>query len=626
METSAQQMVSLTIDGKQVSVPKGTLILNAAKQVDIEIPIFCYHDKLKPIGACRMCIVNVEGQPKPVPSCATEVREGMVVTTNSPEVRKNWESVLEFLLINHPLDCPVCDRGGECPLQDNTFKYGPPDSRFTQEKRHFAKPVPLSRYVTLDRERCIMCTRCVRFCEEISEDEQLKIWDRGHREYIDTFPGKEFDSNFSGNTIELCPVGALTSSVFRFRARPWDMKSTPSICPHCAVGCNIRVDVRNNREVVRFLSRENAEVDNGWLCDRGRFDSDFPNRADRLTKPLLRKNGELVEVEWDEALDAVAAGLKAAGDQVGAIGSPWRTNEENYLLQKLLREAFKSNNLDFTFDPRPYGVDALAEAYREGLFDGTIADITTAEAVYVVGTDVSTDAPILDLWLKKAARNGTKIVYNFPADDAEKALVLVGLAALDQEALENLRKLKAKSQLRICPVISQTNAQGAMDAGLLPGYLPGYQSIGDGSAMSGTQMLEAAREGKLQAMYIMGNGLGDDAVEALGNVPFLVVADTFLTETAKLAHVVLPSCTFTEKDGTFTNTERRVQRINQAMRVVSDSRPDWVILKDLSERLGVAAPYERVEDVLEEMARVIPQYAGMDYESIGEKGAHWKIS
>jgi len=703
MNDNAQQQITLTIDGRAVAVPKGTLILKAAEQLGIEIPVFCYHDKLHPIGACRMCIVDVEGLPKPVPSCATEVTEGMVVHTRTPEVAKTWESVLEFLLINHPLDCPVCDRGGECPLQDNTFKYGPPDSRFTGEKRHFAKPVPLSALVLLDRERCIMCTRCVRFCEEISGHEEIKIWDRGHGEYIDTFPGQPFESNFSGNTIELCPVGALLGSVFRFRGRPWEIKSTPSVCPHCATGCNIRVDVRDNRELVRFLSRENADVDDGWLCDRGRFDSDFPNSEARLETPLARKNGELVPVGWNEALDLVAEGLRRAAESgpasVGAIGSPWRTNEENYLLQKLFRTALGTNNLDFTFDSRPGGAVAISEACRDGLFDGSIRDIAASDAILVIGSDISVELPVVDLWLKKASRNGAKLIYACPfpveltrystiflayaaggeadlvaalagtndqvagmAPDvlheavktlsgARRVLVLVSLRAFQEEGgdhlLKSLRALKSASgNTRICGVAAETNAQGAMDVGMLPGYYPGYRRIGDGSALaqmaevwglrasaasatSGDQMLAAAREGNLQALYLMGQDpaahptRGGETADALARIPFLVVSDTFLTKTASLARVVLPGCTFAEKEGTFTNTERRVQRINPAIRLRGESQPDWMILCRVAERLGAPITYDRSIRIFEEMTRVAPQYAEMDYEVIGEKGLQW---
>lgn len=628
-DAGGQDQVTLTIDDLQVTVPKGTIILKAAEKLGIEIPVFCYHDKLKPIGACRQCLVDVEGAPKPVPSCATEVRDGMIVHTRTPEVREMWKNVLEFLLVNHPLDCPVCDRGGECPLQDNTFKYGPPDTRFTGEKRHFVKPVPLSDNVILDRERCIMCTRCVRFCQEISEHEQLKIWDRGHGEYIDTFPGKEFDSNFSGNTIELCPVGALLSRVFRFRARRWDMKSTPSVCPHCAVGCNIQVDARNNREVVRFLSRENAEVDDGWLCDRGRFDSDFPNSPDRLLKPLARKNGELVEVEWDEALDLVANGLRQAvkDGPVGAIGSPWRTNEDNYLLQKLFREGLGSNNLDFTFESRAGDIAAIAAAYREGLFDGSIKDIASSDVIAVIGTDISVDAPILDLWIKKARRGGARILTDLSDETvqalrgASSGLILIGFSALESEngaMLQTLRNLKSQiSNLRYLLVVSETNALGAMDMGLLPGYVPGYVKLEDGQAMGGGQMVGAVGEGEMRALFVMAN-TGD--AEALGKVPFLVVADAFLTDVAKKAHVVLPSCTFAERDGTFTNTERRVQRINQAMRMKPESRPDWEILRDIGRRLGLDWKYEDAEDVFREIAETVAQYSGMNYDSVGDNG------
>ena len=322
-------LVNLTIDDKKVSVPKGTLIVEAAKSVGITIPVFCYHQKLKPVGACRMCLVelgtpkrnpdgtmatNPDGSPviafmpKPQTSCTTPVSEGMVVRTHSPMVIKAQKGILEFLLINHPLDCPVCDKGGECPLQDQTYMFGPGESRFApSDKLHFVKPVDLSERIALDRERCIMCFGCVRFQEEIAGDPQIDVFERGARSEIGVVPGQRWDSNFSGNTIELCPVGALTSKEFRFRARAWEVHNTDSVCPLCAVGCNLKLQVRSN-QVLRILARDNDDVNEAWICDRGRFDYEYLN-DNRLRHPAVRRADALDVVDWDTACQTVAAKL-----------------------------------------------------------------------------------------------------------------------------------------------------------------------------------------------------------------------------------------------------------------------------------------------------------------------------
>src|SRR6476660_7651838 len=264
--------VTLTIDGQQLSAPKGTLLVEAARLIDLEIPIFCYHPKLKPVGACRMCLVQIEKLPRLQTACTTPVAADMIVHTTTPEVVAAQNGVLELLLANHPLDCPICDKGGECPLQDNTFTFGPGASRFSEEKRHKDKAYPLGERIVLDRERCIMCYRCVRFHQEITGDESLAALDRGSHTEIGTLPGESYDSIFSGNTVELCPVGALTSRQYRFKARPWDLVRTASVCSGCAVGCNVEVHSRTER-VLRLVSNENPDVDGGWLCDRGRFDT-----------------------------------------------------------------------------------------------------------------------------------------------------------------------------------------------------------------------------------------------------------------------------------------------------------------------------------------------------------------
>ncbi|MBI2939946.1 MAG: NADH-quinone oxidoreductase subunit NuoG [Chloroflexi bacterium] len=402
-------LATVTIDGRVVKVPRGMNLVEAARLAGVEIPVFCYHSKLKPVGACRMCYVAIEKVPGVVTACTTTVTDGMVVNTKDPRVVKAQQGVLEFLLANHPLDCPVCDRGGECPLQNNTFGYGGPVSRYVEPKRHFAKPIPLSRRILLDRERCILCYRCVRFQKEIAGDETLTVINRGARVEIATLPGREFDSPFSGNTIELCPVGALTSALYRFKARPWDIRSSPSLCDQCSVGCNVRVDTRN-RQIVRLLSRENAAVDDGWLCDRGRFGYEFANHPDRLTQPQVREGTRLRAAEWEEALYQAAQGLRQVVSQrgpgtVGVLVSPRLANEDLYLAQRLARAVIGTSNLDYRLTPHP-----TVSPLRPDAASGSIVGLEKARTILILGADPLNHQPVLDLRLKKAASLGARLI------------------------------------------------------------------------------------------------------------------------------------------------------------------------------------------------------------------------
>jgi NADH-quinone oxidoreductase subunit G len=411
-EEKKDELVHLTIDGNPVAVPPGTLVWKAAQEAGIEIPIYCYHPKMPPLGACRMCFVEIEKMPKPPQTaCTTPVSEGMVVSTKSELVLKARRGTLEFLLISHPLDCPICDKAGECDLQDFTLRHGPGGTRFDQAKRHYRKPIPVSNDVLLDRERCILCQRCTRFSSEISMDNGLVMIQRGFRMEVGTAPNHAFDSVFSGNTTEICPVGALTASSYRFKARPWELKRVPSVCNNCSVGCNARVDVRVDR-VTRLMSRNNDEVDDGWLCNRGRWDFGFVNNPNRLRTPLIRRNGTLAPATWDEALSYVATKLKDIAGTHGAqavagIGSTRTTNEETYLFQKLLRQALKTNNIDHHHGRFNGPRDALTG--KAWMMTSSIADLEKAGHIVLVASDPYERQPVLNLRLKKAMRGGTKI-------------------------------------------------------------------------------------------------------------------------------------------------------------------------------------------------------------------------
>jgi NADH-quinone oxidoreductase subunit G len=413
MPRPAPRIITFTIDGCDVQVPENTMLVDAAKHGDVEIPVFCYEPKLgNPVGACRMCLVEIEGIPKLQTGCSTPVKDGMVVYTESERVKTAQRSVVEFLLINHPLDCPVCDKGGECPLQDITFGWGDGISRFIEPKRHFVKPLELSPLIAIDRERCILCYRCVRFSQEVAEDHQLVLLERGAHSYVSTFDGHPYVAPFSGNIVELCPVGALTSRPYRFRARPWDIEGAGSVCTLCPAHCNVTVTVRDER-ALRVLQRDNVDVDDGWLCDKGRFAYQSFHVDARVTEPLVRDGGQLRAVSWERALEHAATGLARAGADTGAIAAGATANEEGFLLGRLMRERLGSPHLD----SRRAGALPLElhRALGQPRLQAKVSDLEFAHAVLVLDAEPAGDAPILDLRLRKGVRHrGLKLAVASP--------------------------------------------------------------------------------------------------------------------------------------------------------------------------------------------------------------------
>jgi NADH-quinone oxidoreductase subunit G len=536
-------MVHLTIDGRPIAVPKGTTVWQAARRLGIEIPVFCYHDHMPPIGACRMCFVEVEKMPKLATSCTLEAGEDMVVRTATERVRQGQRGILEFLLANHPLDCPICDKGGECPLQDNTLKFGPGASRFVETKRTFGKHVRMGSVLVLDRERCILCWRCVRFGEIIAGDDALKGFERGYHSQIATPFMDPVESKFIGNTIAICPVGALTGATYRFRSRPWDNVRRPSVCPHCGCGCPTVLDVRGN-DVTRMRAREHPEVNDIWLCDKGFFGYEFTGSADRLRTPLVRdpgtaagNGGALQPAGWDEALDRIAAALRSTPpERIGVIGGAAGTNEDAYLMTRLFRGVVGTNSIDFRDDtafPQP-----VTEA-AWGL-PVPIADVERADVIVLLGCDLTEEYPIVWLRVKKAVDSGARLVVANPwtleiarwarpsftyrrgtepalfggaVEEAARAsgadagalgeavalvaaagrpLVLVGRTALEQPegratlaALSALRR--ARPALRVGIMRGRANAGGAQMLGVLPDALPGYRPLGDPAARAAVE-------------------------------------------------------------------------------------------------------------------------------------------
>ncbi|GIV77136.1 NADH-quinone oxidoreductase subunit NuoG [Litorilinea aerophila] len=405
------EQVTLTIDGQEVTVPAGTLVVDAAAKLRIEIPVFCSHPKLDPVACCRMCLVEIDGPRGPMlqTACSVPVRDGMVVRTNTEQVKATQEANLAFILLNHPLDCPICDKGGECPLQDQTMRFGPGISQLVEPKRHKQKHYLISDTIVLDQERCVICWRCIRYLEEWEDKPQLGLFERGGATIIDIQDGKPVDAKTSGNIIDICPVGALTNRVARFAFRPWEIERTPSVCNHCSIGCNIRLDSRTHT-VRRIVGRENMQVNDQWICDKGRFAHAWVNSQERLTMPLVRKNGELVPTSWKEAIQTVADRLREIKERhgpnaIGGIGSAKLSNESNYLFQRFMRELIGTNNIDHRDGAEvaalPTGLPALADVMKPQYGPDPKVD-----TIFLFGVDPSEELPILDLHLKRAVRRG----------------------------------------------------------------------------------------------------------------------------------------------------------------------------------------------------------------------------
>jgi NADH-quinone oxidoreductase subunit G len=522
-------LVTVTIDGKEVQAPRGELLIKVAQEHGSYIPRFCWHERMKPVGMCRMCLVEVEGMRGMQISCATPVTDGMVVNTQSPNVKAVQDGVLEFLLINHPLDCPVCDRGGECPLQDQTLAFGPGESRFVEEKRHFAKPVPISDLVLLDRERCIQCGRCTRFAAEIAGDPLIDFGERGGNTQVITYPDEPFSSYFSGNTVQICPVGALTSSSYRFRARPWDLQTVETSCMTCAVNCRSALQSTSNH-LVRLLGVDSEPVNQGWLCDKGRYGYEWVHSDERVRAPMVRKGGELVEVSWPEALDAAAAGLQRALDagspaSVAVLGGARGTNEDAYAWARFAKGVLGTDNVDAQL------ADGLPAEVVLGLPGATIADLDRARAIVLVGPDLREELPVLHLRVRRAAvelgvpvielapratgltRDVTAVLRHAPGEvgamaeqfaralagdgtasgsgSIEKAVsaldgrdgdivVIVGrqsLAESPASVVQAAAALAALPNVKFLSALRRANVRGALELGLTPGFLPGRVSL-----------------------------------------------------------------------------------------------------------------------------------------------------
>lgn len=666
-------MIDLTIDGVKISVPEGTLIVDAARRVDINIPVFCYHPKMEPAGMCRLCLVEIgrpvidratnqvqldaDGNPvirfgpKLETACTTPVSQGMVVNTESKQVATARKDIIEFLLTSHPLDCPVCDKGGECPLQNLTMKYGSDHSNFLlADKQHLAKHFPLGDFIMLDRERCIQCGRCVRFQREIADDPVIGFYRRGRAMQIMTNSVPGFDSIFSGNTADICPVGALTTTDFRFGARPWEMNYSPSVCDQCPVGCNIIYNVRQEaksggRKVVkRVMPRQNEQVNEIWICDKGRIGYHYTEAKDRLQQPMLRVDDDFAPISWEEAYTILERKMVFYGADMLAIVGGSLANEDLYSFDQLARRQGGSKLLYSHMG----GGDLVTKL---GLSTGSnIGDLGKGDVILVASCDLHQEAPIWWLRVKEAAERGAQVitVNGRPTrldkfakqvirfEYGKEAETLGGLLHGElREALQNAANLVvfygsdgvslagSEEVARQCADIlvstghygkpnnglvaawDGTNTQGAWEMGYKPTDNP-FDAI--------------ARSG---IVFVVGVDIiraDSRLAEAIAQDGFTVVHDLYMTETAKLADLVLPVQAHTEREGTYVSGERRVQRFYPAVPPQGESKPDYEIIATLANRLGRDMS-DNPAQILESIAQAHPIFRGINYRNLAERVA-----
>jgi NADH-quinone oxidoreductase subunit G len=646
----AVDMINVVIDGVEMAVPKGTLVIRAAEQLGIEIPRFCDHPLLDPVAACRACLIEIDGMPKPQPACAQVLGEGMQVhTQQSSEVaRLAQEGVMEFLLLNHPLDCPVCDKGGECPLQNQAMSIGRPESRFVGEKREFEKPINVSAQVLLDRERCVSCARCTRFAEQIAGDPMIELLERGAKQQVGTAADEPFDSYFSGNTVQICPVGALTSASYRFRSRPFDLVSVPTTCEHCASGCSLRTDYRRG-VVTRRLAWDDTNVNEEWNCDKGRFAFRYQTQG-RVESPLIREDGELRVASWSEAIEVAARGLAEAAGRVGVLVGGRSTMEDAYAYARFARTVLGTDSIDF----RVRATSAEETAFLASTVAGSPVhvsydDLETAPVVVLVAFEPEDESPIVFLRLRKAARSGTRVVSvgavatkglkkmsgslhaSRPGAEADAlrslddqtrallaqpgAVIMVGeRIAGSAGAASAAVALARETGAALAWVPRRAGERGALDAGALAGLLPGGRPLTDVAArsevaaawgvdtaqlpasagLSGLELLEAAKRGDLTALLVGGVELADFADPALASAAveaagFVVSLENHHSAVTALADVVLPVGVVTEKAGTFLDWEGRPRPFGQVFRDALTSS-DARVLSMIATALDVDMP------------------------------------
>jgi len=647
-DASPVEMVTLTIDGTEVSVPVGTLVIRAAELMGVQIPRFCDHPLLSPVGACRQCLVEVEGQRKPMASCTIACTPGMVVRTQltSEAADKAQQSVMELLLINHPLDCPVCDKGGECPLQNQAMSNGRPETRFEGVKRTFPKPINVSSQVLLDRERCVLCARCTRFSDQIAGDPFIELLERGAHQQVGIAPGEPFQSYFSGNTVQICPVGALTGAAYRFRARPFDLVSSPSVCEHCSSGCAQRTDHRRGK-VLRRLAGDDPEVNEEWNCDKGRWAFAYTTVGDRITTPLVRDpesaDGSMRTASWSEALGVAAAGLAVANGNAGVLVGGRSTAEDAYAYAKFARIVLGTNDIDFRSRQGSAEEASFLATHIAGRpMTVTYSDLEQAPAVLLAGLEPEEEVPIVFLRLRKAVRNHSlqvlsiapfatrsltklsgRLIRTGPGGEATAlddlagdellslpgSLILVGeRLAASPGALSAAGRLASATGARLAWVPRRAGERGALEAGAIANLLPGGRPVTDetargqvaaawnvdglpvGAGRDTAAILHAAHRGELGALLVGGVELDDlpdpeAAIAAIDAAPFVVSLELRESAVTARADVVFPIAPVAEKAGSFVNWEGRTRPFEPSLH--TNAIPDLRVLNFLADELGV---------------------------------------
>ena len=649
--------VSVTINGQTTQAEPGRLLIDVAEELNIFVPRFCYHPGMKSVAVCRMCLVQVEGQNKLLPACATPVADGMNVNTVEEQAVDAQRGMLEFLLINHPLDCPICDRAGECPLQDQTYRHGPGSSRYIEPKRTYEKALEISDLVVLDRERCVLCWRCVRFCDEVSGDRFIQLVDRGAGTQILTFSDEPFDSYFSGNTIQICPVGALLSKPYRFVARPWDLQSAPSVCGYCSVGCPITNETRSGK-LVRCQALPNEHVNDFWICDKGRFGYHYVDSNERITSPLVRDGDEFRHAQWSEALDAAAAKLEGK-EKVGVIVGGHLTTEDSFAAARLARDVIGTPNIDSRIQDAGAPYELALRLHGAAGSSATLDDLDTARTIVWAAGDPKETLPVLFLRLRKAVlENHAKLIVVSPraisldgfathvirCDAGGEAAAIAGLAGSQHAAsndigspavvcwgpcspgrdewpiadasVELARSLGAG--LLLC--VPHAGSQGALDMGAHPFLAPGHQLIEAGGKDT-RAMLEAAANGELDALVLIGADPVADfpdaelAMRALESNTFVVAIELFPTESVQRADVVFPSVAPAEREGTFTNLERRLQKLEPVLPAPGATREPWAICAALAQRMGSDWKWRTFTDVWADISK-LDTHSSIDIEAL----------
>lgn len=735
--------VKVVIDGKHVDVDGGKTILSAAKELGIDIPNLCHDDRLKPWGACRLCIVDVEGAKAPLVSCATKVQEGMVINTNTDEINNMRKVIMELLLSDHPFDCMICEKCGNCTLQDLAYKFGIREPRYPGEKHPEQEQGP-NPMIKRDGSKCILCGRCVRICDEVQGVKAIDFVGRGFKTIVNTpfgLPLHETNCELCGQCVSTCPVGALTNT--KPLGRPWEVRTADVICAYCGCGCELTLHIDKENRVLGASTKPGQGLNKGNTCIKGRFGNDFITHPDRLKTPLIKKKGKFEEATWDKAIDLIAKKFSKirtehGPDSIAVFGSAKCTVEENYIIQKFARAAIGTNNVDHCARLcHAPSVVALVKSFGDGAATGSMSDIENASAIFITGSNTTEAHPIIGLAVKNAVNNGAAVVVADPrkipvvkhsqiwlrqrpgtdillfnalckviidegledkkfikerTEDFEKlkeylksfdmalAAKITGVNKDDIKiaartlakaggicilysmgitqhtcgtdnvfALANLAMLTGsigRENVGVFPLRGQNNVQGSCDAGALPTAFPGYQNVVDDNVRykfekawgvklpskpgkTVVEFMEMAHEGKIKAMYIMGENpmLSDPDInferEAFQALDFLVVQDIFLTETAELADVVLPGSSFAEKTGSFVNTERLIQLTRKAIDNVGDSRQDWQIISDISSAMGYQMNYESQAEIMEEMASVTPIFAGVTHERLEKGSIQW---